>query len=142
MSASHVDLAQWIGANITGLSYSLDAGGNIFVDKLPSEPDRCIAVYTQGGVEADSKLPYDSPAIQIVIRSDASPLWALDTWQALYRRLHGLRHVELVAGGTLLIYALVAQASPIRLGTDDNDRHQYSLNLRTEVLNPTQERPL
>jgi hypothetical protein len=133
-------IARWLGANVTGLSYSLTAGGNIFVDELPSDPDRCVAVFSQGGEEADSALPYDAPNVQIIVRGDSSPQWALDTWAAIYSKLHALRHVTL-PGGTELVYALVQQSAPVRLGTDQNGRHEYSMNVRAETLNPTAERP-
>lgn len=141
MSMMHVGLAQWIGANVPGLDYLESAGGNVFVDNVPSAPNRLVAVLTEGGPEADAKLGYDSPMAEILIRSDsASPAWALDTWRALYDAIHALRHVEL-PDGTMLVYALAVQSSPNRIGTDDNGRHQYSLNVRTEVRNPTARRP-
>lgn len=139
----HRDLAQWLGANITGLKYHATnpAGVNVFVDHMPSQPDRAVGVFTLPGTEADSKLPYDDPGVELLIRGEGgSPTWALDTWRAVYHKLHGLRYVTL-PGGTVLVYALVVQSSPVRLGQDENGRHQYAMNVRTEVRNPTQERP-
>lgn len=142
-----VGLAQWLGkpeaeggAGIEGLVYADDETATVFVDRLPSSPDHVVAVYGNGGFEADSKLPYDAPVAQIMIRSDASPSWAVDTWWSIYNRLHALRHKTL-PDGTVLVYALVVQSSPIHVRTDENDRHEYSMNVRAETKHPTQERP-
>jgi hypothetical protein len=132
VSTAHEGIAAWLGANIDGLTWSTEAGGNVFVDSLPSSPDRCVAVYSQGGFEADSKLEYDAPVFQLVIRSTADPRWALETWQKIYDELHALRHVTL-PNGRYLLFALVVQSSPVRIGADDSGRAQYSMNVRAEV---------
>ncbi len=136
----HIDLAQYLGAQLAELDYSLTTGGTIFIDELPSSPDRAVAILTQGGTEADSQLPYDSPNVQIIVRSDTSPAWAIATCDAIYKLLHGKRNIVLAPGTTYLVYALFRQSSPNRIGTDDNGRQRYTMNLRTEVLNLTQER--
>lgn len=124
---------------IDGLEFKLAAGGNVFVEAEANLPANAVTVYTSGGGEADSRLAYDSPDVQIVVRSAQSPRWALDMWQAIYSRLHGLRNVTL-PDGTYLVYALVEQSSPIHIGTDDRGRYMFSMNLRTEIRNLTQER--
>lgn len=143
MSAPHVDFAQWLGANVTGLKYHATnpTGVNVFVDATPSTPDRMVAVLSQAGPESDSKLPYDEIGIQLVFRCEANPTWALDMWDTVYSQVHALRHITLVSGGTQLAWALVVQSSPARIGQDENGRHQYSMNIRAEIKRPTQERP-
>lgn len=140
MTAPHDDFAQWLGANIAGLTYSATSSANVFVDTLPSGPDRVVSVLSQAGPESDSKLPYDEIGVQLVFRCEANPTWALDMWEAVYNRVHGLRHVTLPQG-TRLVWALAVQSSPVRIGQDENGRHQYSMNIRAEIRRPTQERP-
>jgi len=137
---SYVDsLAAYLG-NLDGLVYSADtAEGNVFVDHMPSGPDRAVCVYSTPGPEADSKLPYDPAQFQIVVRGEADGSWAAATWSAIYAYLHGKRNVTL-PGGVYLVYCLAAQSSPFRLGADENGRARYSGNYRTEILNATAER--
>lgn len=139
----HVDIAKYIGANVAGLKYDEDgsSGTNVFVDELPAGPDQCVAVVSTGGSEADSKLPYDAPACQIFVRSDASPVWGIAMCDAIYSLLHGKRNIVLEPGDTYLVYALFRQSSPNRIGADENGRQRYTMNVRAETYNATSERP-
>lgn len=127
---------------VTGLKYAdvVGTGVNVFVGFLPPSPNRVVAVLPSGGLEADSKLPYDSPTIQIIVRGDASPAWALDTWQAVYSYMQGLGSVEL-PDGIWLVSAIAIQSGPIHIGKDDNGRYQYGMNFYCEHKNPTERRP-
>lgn len=142
----HDGLAKLIGAgsgrgSVAGLTYSETAGGNVFMGALPGgTPNRAVAVIPVGGFDADSKLPYSMPSVQIIVRGDEDPRWALDTWQAIYSALQGLRNITL-PDGTWLVSCLAQQSGPIHIGRDDNRRFQYGMNLVTEVLEPTAERP-
>lgn len=140
MTAPHDDFAQWLGQQVAALTYAADNTANVFVDATPSAPDRMVAVLSQGGPESDSKLPYDEIAVQLVFRCEANPTWALDRWTEVYGLVHGRRNVTLPQG-THMLWAIVVQSSPIRLGQDENGRHQYSMNIRIEIRNPTTERP-
>lgn len=126
--------------NVAGLTYSESPGGNVFVGYLPSAPNRCVAVLPSGGYEADAGLPYDRPSIQVIVRGDDDPVWALDTWQLVYSALVALRNVTL-PDGTYLVSLLPIQSGPIHLGKDDSHRYQYGMNLESEIRNPTAERP-
>ena len=132
-------VAMLLGEEVPGLDYSLEAGGNVFVSHLPTEPHKCVSVYSRPGPEASSLHPYDEPHLQIIFRSDESPRWCLDMFQLVYSCLHGKRNVTL-PDGTYLVYALAMQSSPVHLAPDENGRFRLSLNVRTEVLNATQER--
>ena len=137
----HIGVAQYLGSMIHGLSYSEVADtGNVFVDGLPADPDRAVGVYITAGPEADSLLPYDPVAFQIVTRCESGTLWALTMWASIYSLLHGKRNMTL-PDGTQVVYLLVTHASPVRLGEDADGRSQYSLDVRGEIINPTAERP-
>lgn len=127
----HAGLAMLLN-DLDGLVYSESAASNIFLDEAPTEPNRCVTLYPIGGSEADAKLPYDPGSTQIVVRSDDID-WAMSTWSAIYTRLHALRNTTL-PDGTYLAFALVVQAAPVRLGTDQNGRYRYSMNVRTESV--------
>ena len=132
-------IAAYLGSAVEGLAYSdTSAEGNVFVDYFPSQPDRCVTVYTMVGPEADSKLPYDPSGFQVVFRSEAGGVWATAMADRVYKALHSLRYVTL-PDGTFLVYCLARHSSPFRLDDDMNGRPRYSLDFRTEVL--TEERP-
>ena len=131
----HVGVAQLLGSAVDGLAYS-EAGddGNVFVDHQPSQPDRCVTVFTQSSSEADTKLPYDPVEALVIVRSDADTQWALFKWQAIYDALHGYRNQSL-PDGTYVAWIIVTSASPNRLGADANGRPGYGMTLRAEILN-------
>lgn len=135
-----VELAKYIATRHADLTYDEAAGGNVFVDHLPEGPDQCVAVYVNGGTEASSSLEYDAPGIQIIVRGTKSPVWALGMWYDLYGILHAKRNMAL-PDGTYLAWALVVQSGPARVGPDESGRHRYSMNIRTEIINQTEERP-
>lgn len=136
----HVGIAQYLGSMVDGLAYSDAAEGNVFVDSMPSKPDRAVTVYITGGQEADSLLPYDPVTFQIVTRCESGTLWSLIMWASIYSLLHGKRYF-ILPDGTQVVYILGTHASPVRLGADENGRSQYSLDMRGEVVNATTERP-
>ena len=127
-------------AGVVGLNYQETADGNVFVGMLPSAPHRVVAVIPSGGYEADSGLPYDSPTVQIIVRGDEDPRWALDMWDAVYDVVQGLAGVTL-PGGVYVVSIFAQQSGPVHMGKDDSGRVQYSMNLLAEILNPTNRRP-
>lgn len=126
--------------SVVGLNWEEGFGGNVFEGFLPEGPDRCVAVLPSGGYDADAGLPYDKPSIQIIVRGDDDPVWALDMWQSVYSALQALRNV-ILPDGTYLVSCQAIQSGPVHIGKDDSGRFQYGLNLETEILNPTAERP-
>jgi hypothetical protein len=136
-----VEIGRYLGANVPGLTWSETSAANIAMNEMPTGPDHIVTIVDTGGPESDSSLPYDEFHLQLVIRSDASsPQWALEMWDTLFDFLHGKRNFTL-SDGTLVIYCLVRQGNPVSIGTDDNDRHTYTMNLRGETYHPTAERP-
>lgn len=137
-------LAQAIGAEsggVAGLKWALTGDDvNVFEEEMPTEPDTAVALYSTGGFEADSKLPFDSPTVQVVVRAGQNPQTAIDLWWAIYDYLHALRYTTL-PDGTFLAWAIAQQSSPIRLGTDDNGRHRFAMNLRCEQRRASTHRP-
>jgi hypothetical protein len=130
-------------ATIADIGLNFDENGStgeIFVEHLPQAPDIAIAVVSGGGPEASSKDPWDQPEVHFQIRGDQDPRTAVALWYKLYSHFHALRNHTL-PDGTYLTYSLAVQSSPARIGPDDNGRHQYSLNLRCEVKNSTEQRP-
>jgi hypothetical protein len=126
--------------SVSDLTYSETAGGNIFIETWPEQPDVAVVLKSFGGNPPDSGLPYDHPIIQILIRGDEDPKTAIDLWYAIYSRIHGAVQ-QTLPDGTDLIACLVQQGGPISIGTDLNGRHRFSMNIQMEVVNHTMQRP-
>lgn len=135
----HEGIAQLIGT-VDGLVYSDAAESNVFVDRLPSTPDRAVCVYSQPAGEPDARLPYDPVEFQVIVRGEQDGVWALATWRAIYSKLHGLRN-RLLPDGTYAVFVLATSGSPVNTGDDSNGRPQFSGDYRGEILNHTEARP-
>lgn len=119
--------------------WKIGAGGTIFLEDLPQAEDSpavMVGIYSTGGPEADSLLGYDAPNVQLIVRGTLDARSALSKWDAIYNELHGLRNI-ILPDGTYLVYCLAVQSAPVRMGPDQNGRHRFSLNLRTEIRNVT-----
>jgi hypothetical protein len=134
-----VAAAQYLAAAVDGLAYSESTDeGNVFVDRLPTTPDRCVAVFGQAAGEPDSLLPYDPVQLVIVVRGDSSPTWAMETWELIYDALHGLRNQNL--SGVYVAWVIATEGQPMPLAADQNGRRAYSSTFRAEVIRPTANR--
>lgn len=133
MSSLVSGLGELLGANVAGLNYSLLHGGNVFEQDWPNEPDLAVQINSAGGPEPSAKRPSDDRNVQLIFRANPEdPTGATDLWQRVFDYLHALRRVTL-PGGDILVWALVQQAEPIRLGADENGRQRFSMNLVCRV---------
>lgn len=108
------------------------ASGDCFIAKLPPAPDEAVAIWPTGGPQADDRLGYDSPTVQILVRGTQDPRTGADRAQAIYDALHGRRFVTL-PDGTEVLWIQGIQSAPQWLQEDENGRHIYALNLQLEV---------
>lgn len=114
--------------------------GDVFFDLSPASPDAAVTLTVYGGAPVDSKLPYDSPSLQVRVRAPATDrAQARTRAQALYGALHGLGPITL-EDGTRLILA-VANQSPGSMGQDDLGRLEWVFNLACETYAPSAHRP-
>jgi hypothetical protein len=127
------------GTYSTTTPYEPDTVG-IVLGMLPAAPDRCIAVTAYAGAEANTNEPYDQPNVQFRVRGDTDERTSRELAQAIYDDLHGLGVVDL-PNGLRLFNAVGLQSGPIYIGTDANNRHENTVNLRVEHLNETALRP-
>lgn len=134
------EFAQLLAARGLG-TFNADgsAGGTIFLAALPTAPDRCKALAIYGGAESSTLLDYDEPRLQIRCRGGKDPREAETDAGVVYDALHGLGYLPL-PGGTWLQLAVGIQAGPVYIGVDANGRHEYVVNLRTEVSRPSANR--
>jgi hypothetical protein len=136
-------IAQGIGTagplKVAGLTYSAAAGGNVFTEALPQDPDVAVVVKSFGGGPPSSLLPYNEGTLQILIRGNEDPDTAIALWDALFTVLQGAPK-QTLPDGTILISCLVTQGAPVNIGPDANGRHRLSMNIAVEVVNFTANR--
>lgn len=127
--ARHLDaqgLATWSDTGI------LSGDWPVAIDTLPQSPDQIIVLSGYGGPDADSKLGYDLPRVQVRVRGGPDPRTSRDRCLAIYGALQGLGPVTL-PDGTLLLSCIGLQSSPQTMGTDSNNRHEHVINFECEI---------
>ncbi len=128
-------LAQYLSDNDL-LDYSL-TGGNTFIERMPSKPDIAFAILTGTPGSSNAKIGYDEVGVQIIIRGDENPTTAKEKAQAIYDFLNGFTSGYFVSGKDYIVLCFAEQAGPIRLGQDENNRFEYSLNFSVGYVNKT-----
>ncbi|MGW6455031.1 minor capsid protein [Streptomyces sp. NPDC055078] len=116
------------------------ASGNLFIESMPSTPGVAVVLTLyDGGMESDSRLPYDEPRMQVRVRGTQDPRVSRALCARIRSELHGLGSVVL-PGGIELILAVALQGGPASIGVDANQRHEHVCNLRMEIVSPTAHR--
>lgn len=119
--------------NVEGLTYHLTEASNVFEEDMPQEPDLAVSVVSAGGPEPSALHASDEQRVQLTFRAEpGSPHTATELWYRVFRHLHSLRRHEL-PDGTQLVWAVVMQPAPVRIGADENGRHRFTMNVRCEV---------
>ena len=124
-----------------GLSLNFNGVGaiNCFVGILPDSPDQCVAIFERPGQapiltmtgqsQAESLL--DQPAVQIRVRTAPADYVAGNTlMQGVYKVFQGFVESALNVGG-LYFHLITALGSPLYLGQDVRQRHEWSQTFRT-----------
>lgn len=131
------DIADYLAAHGIGV-----VGDDIFIDRIPAEPDDVVAVFerpggpplmtlTGGGV---SETKADQPMIQIRVRA-VKYTDGKTTAEAIFALLQGVTETVLVVGGGIF-HLISAVQSPAHLGIDENQRHEWSQNFSCLWENP------
>jgi hypothetical protein len=58
--ATLVDIANYLDANVAGLTL----GTNLFIGRMPDDPNACVAVYEYGGTRPDNTMGGGAPVLQ------------------------------------------------------------------------------
>lgn len=118
------------------VTYTPDtAGGDCFIDGMPSTPDVAVVLTTyDDAVEPDSLLGYDEPRVQLRVRGTKNPTVSRDRCKAIRDELIGLGPLTL-PDGTELILSVPLGSGPASIGTDDNGRYEHVANFRMEIRN-------
>src|SRR5438105_3032502 len=121
------ELGQYLGSGPAGLALTL--GTNLFVGRLPDQPDNCVAVYETGGtmplmVIGTPDVKIDRPGFQVRVR-DESYTTGEQTITKCFKALQGVYNTTLISGGGIwkLLYAT---HSPMSIGRDAKQRHEFT----------------
>lgn len=138
-----VALARYLSGRSLVIYDEVGTGGNCFVNRLPAQPNEAVMVKQTGGhpVPAGGSLGYDEPTLQLLVRGTRDPRVGDALAQSLYDELQGFRGVLDPAGENIYVArCLAAQSAPVHIGTDENERHLYSLNFALHIRHITQHR--
>lgn len=105
-------------------------GTDLFVGRMPDEPDAAVVLIDTGGGEPSLIDNIDTPSWQVRVRAAAYPD-AVAKAYAINDLLHGITESDLGAVGATSHFHLVwAIQSPVSLGQDDKQRSEFSQNFR------------
>lgn len=140
-----VAIAKHIDANVSGITRSNTAGGNLFLGRMPDKPDEAVAVMPQPGLPQLDRSPTDLPTVQVLVRgAKRTPMSGYERARAIYDALNCLDGVLLDEGGddeVFVIGCTAVQSDPIPLGPDATERPEWSLNFQLITHQPTTHRP-
>ena len=114
------------------------AGGDLFIDLLPDQPDGAVQIRALGGPQSSAVHPYTTVRVQLLVRGGRDPRDAQDRAHALDAAMHGRRN-ETLPDGTYLV-GCHAVGPPSFVDVDDSLRVTYSLHLMCETQDPTDNR--
>jgi hypothetical protein len=136
-----------------GLNFNGAGSINLFSSHLLDQPDLGVAVIERGGlpplmrltgpafqsttyVPPQNESKFDRPVVQIFTRSGMTGYNAGNTLvEGVFGALQGLVELTLNAGGAYF-HLITAMTSPMYLGRDKKERHQWSQNWSVWWENP------
>lgn len=127
------------------VTYSQVAGGDVFVQTMPSTPDAAVCVAGYGAQANLTRSPDDAPLLQVKVRGAAKDaVGSYARARRVYDALACLGPALLDEGGddeVFVIGATPVQSDAIPLGVDENDRPEWVVNVAFLVAAPTTHRP-
>lgn len=130
-------VALWLHAHGLGVYDPAGAGGDVFIDVMPSTPGVAVMVNSTGGVAVDGGQAWgwSTPTVQLLARGGPDPRTSAQRLLDVLADLPSLAStVWTDATGSLRVTgARAVQGEPVRVGTDDNGRHRHSINLSLDV---------
>jgi len=121
-----------LGTYLDAQVASLTLGTNLFLGRLPDDPDTCVVLYEYGGdapvntMGSDAMPPVERPRIQIMTRAtgySSARTLSLECWTAIEAVLN-----ESLSG--TLYHRISANQSPFPLERDSQDRVLFAQNFR------------
>jgi len=120
------EIARYLGSQGIGVYSDDPEQATIFINHMPSSPDKILAVYQRGGPEPFYWDPFDVPEVQVLVRGAVGEEWeVVERANQVYAALHGLMNLNF---GTINIIGITAINMPTSLGTDDLRRPEYTVS--------------
>jgi len=109
-------------------SLALTFATNLFIAKMPIDPDLCVSVNDTGGYDPEVDYVYDRPTVQIQVRGPKGDyIVGHELAQDIGETIHGVNNQTVNATRYIGIWR---EGDVIALGFDDNDRPLFSINFR------------
>lgn len=139
-------MARHLAGLVDGLDLNeVDSGGNVFIGRMPPEPDVALAVTPTGGAQQPTARPTNLPRLQIRTRGvKHDPVGPFRMLQQVIDLLACLDGVHLDPDGPDEVWVIGCdpiQSEPAPLGADDNGRHEFTANFELRTHRPTVHRP-
>lgn len=117
------------------------AGGNVFVDWMPDQPDVAVAVMTGQTTPNLSKLPCDVTAVQVLVRHTS--IRAVADLSAEINNTLACLPAQIVDedGSDEIQIVGVTPGAYAPIGRDVKERPEWSLNFSIRHHDPTSHRP-
>ena len=138
MSSLGDEICLYLQQQVPGLNFNGAGTINCFSSLLLDQPDQAVAVIERGGLPTvmwltgsspvvnESKL--DQPVFQVFVRSGMTGYNAGNTLvQKIFGALQGVVEKTLNPSGALF-HLIASMQSPMYLGRDQKERHQWSQN--------------
>lgn len=101
----------------------------IFKGYMQEAPDRAICLYVAGGLEPLAGQPVDYPTVQIRVRGGVDDYDATQQKEdAIFKLLHDCNASVMI--GSVYVYLIAMQSTPIPMGQDTNRRPALIRNYR------------
>lgn len=120
------DLGTYLAANVG----SLTLGTNLFLGRMPDDPDTCVTLYEYSGNDpvnvmgGDAMPPVEQPRVQVATRA-AGYATAHDLAYTCWTQLEGVLNETLTS---TLYHRVEALQSPFPLSRDAQDRVVFAQN--------------
>ena len=129
------EIAQYLDHEGIGIyDESNNSPSTIFIDLFP-ETQNTISIRQYSGQQGDSKLRYDMPNIQLLVRGSLDPIATRQIALSIFRALHGFHHNSFVTNGFYIVSCFNLNSGPLYINQDENGNHMYSLNFVIDYLN-------
>lgn len=146
------EICTYLQAQSLGLNFDGSGTINCFSSHLPDQPDLAVAVIERGGLptvmwltgpayQSTTYVPpvneslFDQPGFQVFVRSGMTGYNAGNTMmQGVFKALQGVVEATLNSGGALF-HLISSLQSPMYLGRDEKERHQWSQNYHVQWEN-------
>jgi hypothetical protein len=141
------EICTYLQGQSIGLNFNGAGTINCFSTLLPDQPDLAVAIIERGGLPTVTWLTgpggrsttfvppvneslLDRPVFQVFTRSGMTGYTAGNTLvQKVFKALQGVVEETLNAGGSLF-HLILSMQSPMYLGRDEKERHQWAQNFQ------------